>query len=169
MIDRIKQIMDSHGMNQATFADRIGVGRSTFHHIVSGRNNPGLEVIMKICDSFPDVKLDWLLKGEGEYVPQNVVPEDLFSSLSDNNADNPMSEPVGESSKTEQNPQQEFAKEIPTQQINNENVIPQNSVTLPLSEFNILKELSTQAQNKKIERIMVLYSDGTFQNFLSNQ
>ncbi len=168
MIDRIKQIMDSHGMNQATFADRIGVGRSTFHHIISGRNNPGLEVIMKICDSFPDVKLDWLLKGDGEYVPQNVVPDDLFSSLSDNNEEITTPEPVSECSKTEQNSQQEFTKIIPTQQIDNEEVKPQNSVTLPLSEFNILKELSTQAQNRKIEKIMVLYSDGTFQNFQSN-
>lgn len=154
-------------MTASAFADKIGVGRPTLHHIVSGRNQAGVEVIKKICKEFPDVDLKWLMFGEGEYVPhiENIVQDDLFSSLSDSNdcnttpidnADNDSAMKIAPNSDTNVNT---------NKNVENEHVIPQNCVTLPLSEFNILKELSEQAQNRKVEKIMVLYSDGTFQNF----
>lgn len=66
MKDRIQAIIDSKRMSQAQFADAIGVQRSTLHHILSGRNNPSLEVISKIHNAYPEINLDWIFTGHSE-------------------------------------------------------------------------------------------------------
>ncbi len=65
MQNRIKQLIEEKGMNASRFADIIGVPRSTISHILSGRNNPSLELVQKILDAFPDVRTDWLVRGSG--------------------------------------------------------------------------------------------------------
>ena len=60
---RLEEIMENHQLNAAGFAERIGVQRSSVSHILSKRNKPSLEFILKIHNSFEEVKLDWLLLG----------------------------------------------------------------------------------------------------------
>ncbi|KAA6308681.1 hypothetical protein EZS27_039697, partial [termite gut metagenome] len=48
------------------FAESIGVQQSTLSHILNGRNNPSLDVIMKIHQKYNYVNLEWLLYGTGE-------------------------------------------------------------------------------------------------------
>ena len=61
---RITQIMEYYDLTAASFADRIEVGRSSISHLLSGRNNPSLDLVMKIIKAFPEVELYWLLNGE---------------------------------------------------------------------------------------------------------
>jgi transcriptional regulator with XRE-family HTH domain len=63
---RILQIMESEGLSPSKFAETIGIQRSAMSHIISGRNNPSLDVLMKILETFPYVDSDWLLFGKGE-------------------------------------------------------------------------------------------------------
>ena len=72
MRERIKEIIDREGMGQSQFADFIGVNRPTLSHILAGRNNPSLEVVMKIHQKFPKISTQWLLDGIGTY-EANVV------------------------------------------------------------------------------------------------
>ena len=60
---RLEEIMENYQLNAAGFAERIGVQRSSVSHILSKRNKPSLEFILKIHNSFEEVKLDWLLLG----------------------------------------------------------------------------------------------------------
>jgi transcriptional regulator with XRE-family HTH domain len=46
------------------FADKIGVQRSSLSHLLSGRNKPSLDFILKILDVFPDVDLYWMINGK---------------------------------------------------------------------------------------------------------
>jgi transcriptional regulator with XRE-family HTH domain len=46
-------------LNASAFADKIGVQRSSLSHLLSGRNKPSLDFILKIVDVFPDVDLYW--------------------------------------------------------------------------------------------------------------
>ena len=69
-IDRLKKVMEHEQLSASTFADKVGVQRSSISHILSGRNKPSLEFILKILSSFPDVELYWLLNGKGEF-PSN--------------------------------------------------------------------------------------------------
>ena len=52
-------------MTAAQFAEKIGISPSSLSHILSGRNNPSLEVVMKIHKACDYISLDWLLYGEG--------------------------------------------------------------------------------------------------------
>ena len=67
MRERIKQVIDREGMSQSQFADFIEVNRPTLSHILAGRNNPSLEVVMKIHQKFPKISTSWLLDGTGSY------------------------------------------------------------------------------------------------------
>ena len=64
IIERIKRIISDSGLSNSSFADKIGVPRSSISHILSGRNNPSLDLIIKILRNFDDINADFLLKGE---------------------------------------------------------------------------------------------------------
>lgn len=64
---RLQQVMDYYGETASSFAEKIGVQRSSISHILSGRNKPSLEFVLKILSAFPEVELYWLLNGKGEF------------------------------------------------------------------------------------------------------
>jgi transcriptional regulator with XRE-family HTH domain len=64
---RIQQIIDYYNLNASSFAEKIGVQRSSISHILSGRNKPSLDFIMKILSSFGEVDIYWLLNGKGNF------------------------------------------------------------------------------------------------------
>ena len=64
---RLEKIMFYYGLSASSFADKIGVQRSSISHILSGRNKPSLEFVMKVLSPFPEIDLYWLLNGKGEF------------------------------------------------------------------------------------------------------
>jgi len=66
-IKRLEIILDYNGLNASSFADKIGVQRSSLSHLLSGRNKPSLDFILKIIEVFPDVDLYWILNGKGTF------------------------------------------------------------------------------------------------------
>ena len=70
--ERILLLMKARGMNPTQFADEIGVQRSSISHILSGRNNPSLDIITKILNRFSDVDSNWLVLDKGSLVAKSV-------------------------------------------------------------------------------------------------
>ncbi len=69
--DRINQIMADKGLNSQQFALKIDVQTSTISHILSGRNNPSLNIVSNILENMPEINPDWLLFGIGNiYRPE---------------------------------------------------------------------------------------------------
>jgi len=66
MIERILELLREKKLTPSQFADEIGIQRSGMSHLISGRNKPSLEFIMKVLKRFPDVKADYLLYGTTE-------------------------------------------------------------------------------------------------------
>ncbi|MFH6769221.1 helix-turn-helix transcriptional regulator [Gaetbulibacter aquiaggeris] len=64
---RLQKVIEFYGESAASFAEKIGVQRSSISHILSGRNKPSLDFILKILSSFPEVELYWLLNGKGTF------------------------------------------------------------------------------------------------------
>lgn len=64
---RLQLILDYYDISAATFADVIQVGRSSISHIISGRNKPSLDFVLKIVQNYPEVELYWLLNGKGSF------------------------------------------------------------------------------------------------------
>lgn len=66
-IKRLKTVMDYYGLSASVFADKIGVQRSGVSHLLSGRNKPSLDFVVKISQVFPEADLYWLLNGQGTF------------------------------------------------------------------------------------------------------
>lgn len=67
---RLQRILEYYDLSAASFADKIEVGRSSISHILSGRNKPSLDFVMKVVKNFPEVELYWLLNGKGSFPPR---------------------------------------------------------------------------------------------------
>jgi transcriptional regulator with XRE-family HTH domain len=75
---RLHRILEFYELSAAGFADKIEVGRSSISHILSGRNKPSLDFVMKIVKSFPEVELYWLLNGKGSFpASEKLTPPPL--------------------------------------------------------------------------------------------
>ena len=70
---RLNSILKEYELSAATFADKINVGRATISHILSGRNKPSLDFVLKVVKAFPQVDLYWLLEGKGTFPPTDEV------------------------------------------------------------------------------------------------
>lgn len=74
MLERILEIIKEKGLTPSQFADEIGVQRSGISHLISGRNKPSLEFIMKIKARFPETDLAWLLQGGEKDLYDGAIP-----------------------------------------------------------------------------------------------
>lgn len=66
-IKRLEKVINYYGLTAAAFADKVDVQRSSISHLLSGRNKPSLEFVLKVVTQFPDVNLYWLLNGKGTF------------------------------------------------------------------------------------------------------
>lgn len=150
-VKRLEIILDYYGLNASSFADKIGVQRSSMSHLLSGRNKPSLDFVMKILDVFPDVDLYWILNGKGSF------PKAEDQTLNSNN---------------------EIATETvkPLTPISSsEDFIGGNL----FSEINYKEEVKTETRNAvevknsnfiseegEIEKIVFFYKNGTFKVYI---
>ena len=65
MKDRIAHIIRAKNLTAAEFAIRLGIQPSNISHLLSGRNNPSLDFVRKLKETFPEYNLDWIIFGSG--------------------------------------------------------------------------------------------------------
>ena len=71
MKERIRQIMNAMGLSQQEFAQRLGISTASISSIFNGRTNPTNNHVMAIHRVFPQIRIEWLMFGEGDmYVAQ---------------------------------------------------------------------------------------------------
>ena len=112
-VKRLEKVIHYYGLSASSFAEKVGVQRSSISHILSGRNKPSLDFIMKVLSSFPEVDLYWLLNGKGNF----PKPEEK---------------------------------------------IKENKEIIQPVKIKPSKSIST---DKAIQRIVIFYSDGSFEDF----
>ena len=78
--ERLKIVMDYYELSAALFAEKIEVQRSSISHILSKRNKPSLEFVLKVLNAFPEVELFWLLNGVGQF-PKKIEKSTPTPSL----------------------------------------------------------------------------------------
>jgi transcriptional regulator with XRE-family HTH domain len=79
MKDRIVEFLKSENKSSATFAEEIGVQASSISHIISGRNNPSLDFVIKMLKRYPSLSSDWLLFGKGSMYADSAM-QNLFEA-----------------------------------------------------------------------------------------
>lgn len=141
MKDRIVKIMERERMGQAQFASAIGIQRAAMSHIISGRNNPSLDVMLKILHRYPQLNPDWLLFGKGEMLRST-------------------------DSSVEQAEDQ--AKTPPQLHLMADDHVEVSQAALNTEREPSEKQMaiSVEKTSKTVSRIMVFYSDNTYDTFV---
>ncbi len=150
-IKRLEIILDYYSLNASTFADKIGVQRSSLSHLLSGRNKPSLDFILKILDVFPDVDLYWILNGKGTF-PKSELKMNTILAAPTPIIDHQISETQIEKTADL------FSEELP----NKKNPVEEKLVT---NFLNTQSSSDLQKNNSKIDRIVIFYKNGTFQTY----
>jgi transcriptional regulator with XRE-family HTH domain len=88
MKERILKLITHLGYTATKFADEIGVQRSGISHILSGRNQPSYDFIVKILNKFPDLDAEWLILGKGLMLKSKMT-ESNTNIFTTNNPHNP--------------------------------------------------------------------------------
>lgn len=73
MVDRINLLLQAKNITSRQFAEEIGIQPSGMSHILSGRNNPSLDFVMKVIRRWPEININWLMFGKGEMFTSVVV------------------------------------------------------------------------------------------------
>ena len=96
VISRIQVVITHYDLTVSAFADRIGVQRSSVSHVLSGRNKPSLDFVMKLVKTFPEVNLYWLLNGKGNFPAQteSQPPASALTKKELSSENNPVSEGI---------------------------------------------------------------------------
>lgn len=141
MKDRIVKIMERERMGQAQFASAIGIQRAAMSHIISGRNNPSLDVMLKILHRYPQLNPDWLLFGKGEMLRSSD------SSV----------EQVEDQVKTP--PQLHLMADDHVE-------VSQAALNTEREPLEKQMAISIEKTSKTVSRIMVFYSDNTYDTFV---
>ena len=105
--ERLHKIMEYHDLSAASFADKIDVGRSSISHLLSGRNKPSLDFVMKIVNAFPDVELYWLLNGKGSFPKKEEKQQESISQRT------PARPPQPDLFQTQEDSRQESIRDLP--------------------------------------------------------
>lgn len=79
--ERLQKVIEFYDESASSFAEKIGVQRSSISHILSGRNKPSLDFVMKVLHSYPEVELYWLMNGKGEFPKHQEKPKSIQSEL----------------------------------------------------------------------------------------
>ena len=64
---RLEKLLEYYGLSATAFSEKVNFNRSTISHLLSGRNKPSLEFVMKVVNTFQEVDLYWLLNGKGSF------------------------------------------------------------------------------------------------------
>lgn len=80
MKERIIEFLKAENKSSAQFAEEIGVQPSGISHILSGRNKPSLDFVIKMLEKYKFLSTDWLLFGKGTMYKENSV-QTLFDTL----------------------------------------------------------------------------------------
>lgn len=75
--DRLEKIMLFYNITATTLAEKIQFNRSSISHLISGRNKPSLEFVLKILEVFPEVSWQWLTLGKGDFPSKSGISGEI--------------------------------------------------------------------------------------------
>ena len=77
MKERLLEFLKNENKSSAQLAEEIGVQASGISHILSGRNNPSLDFVLKMLEKYQFLSTDWLLFGKGSMYKESKM-QNLF-------------------------------------------------------------------------------------------
>lgn len=160
MRDRIKALLDKYNINQTEFCNKTGIKKSALSHIMSpnGRGgNLSENNLNRILSVFTDVSRVWLLNGKGSMLGTSYVSGEQLSISFD--------EPINREATLSVKNSEPIVSEV----------IEKKSKDIPKSTYakkqipDIVDSIVKDSKDRRIERIVIFYSDGTFTNHVPQE
>ena len=136
MKDRIAHIIRAKNMTAAEFAVRLGIQPSNISHLLSGRNNPSLDFVKKLKETFPEYSLEWIIFGTGPITESTSFVERPTPTVIDSTEESIIETAENDASESS------VAQETETEELP---FMPSSPASVPL------------------EKIILVYSDHTFE------
>ena len=138
MKEKLDILCSKYNLSASALAKTLGVEASAISHIRSGRNKPSYDFVVKILRAFPDIDPDWLLLDGTE----------IFR---------------GDASSVPLSPKSDVAAQVSL-------FDKEENIKISESSENAKNEItdifSTPIRHgKRAERVIVLYSDGSFESY----
>lgn len=154
MNDRILELLEVLMITPAEFAEQLGIERSTLSHIKTGRSKPSLDLVIKVLAKYPQISPDWLILGKQPVLrtTNTDTKEKTLFDLDTLKSENEYANSNNSSIKSSENA------------INETNLssIHEKSIKQTINQTEKLQEKNV-SQTKRIKRIIILYSDDTFE------
>ena len=156
MEEKLRKLMKFEGINSTKLAEILGIQASGISHIMSGRNKPSFDFLVKLLQHFPQINPDWLLLDKGpmyrdEVKKKNspsltpaiptIAPAELFDTTKDS---------IAQASSPEEE----------------KDIIPADTdKQSPTNEFPQQTGDRNRDNDSQIEKIVIFYSDHTFSSY----
>ncbi len=150
-VKRLEIILDYYVLNASSFADKIGVQRSSMSHLLSGRNKPSLDFVLKILDVFPDVDLYWILNGKGTF-PKSEEETIITKSNNTTEIEKP-SAPIPSNENS-------IVSNLFSEMNHKETENPEKRISQEIKNSNL------NSVEGEIEKIVFFYKNGTFKVYI---
>ena len=152
MKEKLEIIRTNERMNASELAKKLGVEASALSHIKSGRNKPRFDFIVKVLTVFPHINPDWLLLGRGPYLRSDI---EMFNDLE------------REDDEVQVSPELPSSDEVSLFDQTENNEFPDTNFP-PKNERRDIFPF-TSADGKRVERVIVLYDDKSFESYSPSQ
>ena len=154
MKDRIRKIMEAQGMQPASFADFLDINRQTMTATLSRNKTASISIVMPILEKIPDINPDWLLFGKEPMYknektilvssPHSSSQPSLFENIDVNTPDIPK--------------QVKYAQDLALKTPQKEEKSAINQIDIPIEK-----------EDKKIDKIVIFFSDKTFTTLIPEE
>ncbi len=149
---KIELLIQSKKLSASQFADTLGIPRSSISHILSGRNKPSLDVVQKILIAFPEIPAEELLDDKRNLSISAPAPKTAPSPIASTPS---LFDAVIPS-----------APESPENNLAEQTIVQSNLRRPRESSSKATQPVAAPAPTthlaKKIERVLIFYTDGTF-------
>lgn len=136
--ERLLKIIELEGKSSKQFAEMVGVSAGTISNIANGRNNASLDVLQRVRARFPKYAVKWVYEGLG----------DMYSDTYDGQDE------------------QDVELDLFIPEATKEELQPE-AATLPIDGDGQSRAMNrpdvSLGVNRTITKIVVFYSDGTFE------
>lgn len=133
---KLNEVLLYYKISPTALADKINVQRSSISHLLSGRNKPSLDFIVRLTDVFPELNFDWLVRDRGQMITLKKDENSRFTNVNNNI--------------------------IPTL-FDEQQIVEQKKSSMEISNQKVSIEDIQQKENNPIAKILILYKDGSFE------
>ena len=136
--DRLDHILRSKNLTAKKFAELMEIQPSNVSHLLSGRNKPSLDFLIKLKEIFPEYSFDWIILGK--------KPITINDSNPVNSVENEL----------------KFEDAIEDRVVEFDNIDDDYDEVSEIVEKSIDNQLERK-NNEGVKKLIVVYNDNTFE------